>query len=61
MQLARLIGILVVFGVPAIIGGGLVYALFHSFVVVWIYEALLIALAIRTGCKACCKPAASDH
>lgn len=61
MQLARLIGILVVFGVPAIIGGGLVYALFHSFVVVWIYVALLIAFAIRTSCKACCKPAPSDH
>ena len=61
MQLARLIGILVVFGVPAIIGGGLMMHVFHSYVAVWIYEALLIAFAIRTACKACCKPAPSDH
>lgn len=61
MQLARLIGILVVFGVPAIIGGGIIYGFFHSFVAMWIYEALLIAFAIRTACKACCKPAPSEH
>ena len=61
MQLARLIGILVVFGVPAIIGGGLMMHLFNSYVPVWIYVALLVAFAIRTACKACSKPAPSDH
>jgi len=61
MQLARLIGILVVFGVPAIMGGGLMYHLFHSFVAVWVFEALLIAVAMKISCKACCKPAPSDH
>ena len=61
MQFARLIGILVVFGVVGIMGGGLMYHLFHSFVAVWVFEALLIAFAIRTSCKACCKPAPSEH
>jgi len=61
MQLARLIGILVVFGVPAIIGGGIIYGFFHSFVAVWIYEALLLVLAVKVATKACSKPAASEH
>jgi len=61
MQFARFLGILVVFGVPAIMGGGLMYHLFHTFVAVWIYEALLLALAIKVSCKACCKPAPSEH
>ncbi len=61
MQLARLIGICVVFGVPAIMGGGLMYHLFHSFVAVWVFEALLIAFAIRTSWKACSQPAPSEH
>ncbi|MDY6990122.1 MAG: hypothetical protein SWQ30_18935 [Thermodesulfobacteriota bacterium] len=61
MQFARFLGILVVFGVLAIMGGGLVYHLFHTFVAVWIYEALLLALAIKVACKACCHPAPSEH
>jgi hypothetical protein len=61
MQFARFLGILVVFGVPAIMGGGLMYHLFHSFVAVWIYEALLLALAFKVASKACSNPAPSDH
>jgi hypothetical protein len=61
MQLARMIGIFVVFGVPAIIGGGIVYGLFHSFVAVWIYEALLLVVAIKVATKAAGKPAPSEH
>jgi hypothetical protein len=61
MQLARLIGILVVFGVPAIIGGGIIYGFFHSFAAVWIYEALLLVLAIITVRKSCFKPAPTEH
>ncbi|MBW1860153.1 MAG: hypothetical protein JRI70_08795 [Deltaproteobacteria bacterium] len=61
MDLARLLGILVVFGVPAIIGGGLVSHLFHSWVVVWIYEILLVGLAVRTAYNAAGKSAPGDH
>ena len=61
MDLARLLGILVVFGVPAIIGGGLVMHLFHSWVVVWIYEILLVGLAARTAYNAAGKSAPDDH
>ena len=61
MQLARMIGILVVFGVPAIIGGGLFYDLFHSWVAVWLYEALLVAGAVTTAYRAAGKPAPSEH
>jgi hypothetical protein len=56
MDLARLIGIIIVFGAPAIIGGGLVYHLLHSWLAVWLYEALLILVAVTTralrdGCE----------
>ena len=64
MQLARFIGILCVFGVPAIIGGGLVSDLFHSWLAVWFYEILIVCLAIRTAYNAAGKPAvehAHDH
>jgi len=43
---SRKIGILVFFGVPAIIGGGTVYSLFgHSYVPVFIYEMILLFFA----------------
>ena len=43
---SRKIGILVFFGVPAIIGGGIVYSLFgHSYTPVFIYETLLLFFA----------------
>lgn len=45
MDISRKLGILVVFGVPAIIGGGIVYAGYHSYVPVFIYETLLILVA----------------
>lgn len=61
MDLARFLGILVVFGVPAIIGGGLVYHLLHSWLAVWLYEALLILVAVTTAIKAAGKPAPSEH
>ena len=52
MDLARMIGIMVVFGVPAIIGGGLVYHLFESWWVVGIWEALVVYMACSTAYKA---------
>jgi hypothetical protein len=45
MTVARRLGILVVFGVPAIIGGGIVYAIFGSYVPVAVFVGLLILIA----------------
>ena len=61
MDLARFIGIMVVFGAPAIIGGGLVYDLFHHWLPVWLYEILLIFIAIRTAYNAAGRPKVPAH
>ncbi len=45
MDASRKLGILVLCGVPAIIGGGIVYAIFHSYVHVIIYEIMLLFAA----------------
>ncbi len=46
MSIPQKIGTLVVFGVPAIVGGGIVFAtLGHSYVSVAVFEILLITLA----------------
>ncbi len=45
MDISRRLGILVFMGVPAIIGGGIVYAIFGSLTPMWIYEALLLVTA----------------
>jgi len=45
MDVSRKLGILVFCGVPAIIGGGIVYAIFGSFTPMWIYEIILLFLA----------------
>ena len=45
MDIPRKLGILVVFGVPAIIGGGIIYALFGTYTPVAAYEALLLIAA----------------
>ena len=45
MNISRRLGILVVCAVPAIIGGGIVYALFDSYVPVFVYETLLLFVA----------------
>ena len=42
MNISRKLGILVFFGVPAIIGGGIIYTIFNSYVPVFIYETLLL-------------------
>jgi hypothetical protein len=60
MDLARFIGIIVVFGAPGIIGGGLVFHWFHSWVAVWIFEILLALLALRTACNAAGKCASGS-
>jgi len=45
MSIARKLGILVVFGVPAIVGSGIVYAIFGSYISVVIFIVLLLSLA----------------
>lgn len=45
MTVARKLGTLVVFGVPAIIGGGVLYAIFGNYVPVAVYEAILVFFA----------------
>ena len=45
MTVARKLGILIFFGVPAIIGGGIVYAIFHDMMAVWIYQVILLLIA----------------
>lgn len=66
MQFARLFGILVVFGAPAIIGGGLVFHLLHSWLAVWAYEIALAVFAFKTAVNAASKtpagePAHNEH
>ena len=42
MNIPRKLGILIFFGVPAIIGGGIVYAIFHDLAAIFIYQAILL-------------------
>jgi len=43
--MSKRLGTLVVFGVPVVIGGGIVYALFGSYVSVFAYEIILLLVA----------------
>jgi hypothetical protein len=45
MDISRRLGTLVIFAVPAVIGGGIVYALFHSYVSVFAYIIILLFVA----------------
>lgn len=45
MNISRKLGVLIFCGVPAIVGGGIVYAIFGSYVPVVIYESLLLLVA----------------
>jgi len=45
MNVSRKLGILVFCAVPAIVGGGIIYALFHSYAPVLVYEILLLLTA----------------
>ena len=46
MSIGRKLGILVFFGVPAIIGGGITYHIFHgNYTPVFIYETILLMIA----------------
>lgn len=45
MGISRKIGVLVFFGVPAIIGGGIIYGMAGSYIPVVVYEILLYLIA----------------
>lgn len=45
MDIPRKLGIVVFCGVPAIVGGGIVYGFFHSYIPVAIFETLLLIAA----------------
>ncbi len=45
MDISRKLGILVFCGVPAIIGGGILYGIYDSYVPVAIWEFLLLLIA----------------
>lgn len=45
MDISRRLAILIFFGVPAIVGGGIVYGVFGSLAAMWIYEVLLLITA----------------
>jgi len=45
MSISRKLGILVFFGVPAIIGGGIIYWLTYSYPIMFTYQAILVLIA----------------
>lgn len=46
MSISRKLGILVFFAVPAIIGGGITYSIFHgNWTPVFIFETILLLIA----------------
>ncbi len=51
MNISRKIGILIFCGVPAIIGGGIVYHIFGSLLPVAVYETILLFVAGGLICK----------
>ncbi|MFO7838418.1 MAG: hypothetical protein R6X08_02815 [Desulfosalsimonadaceae bacterium] len=55
MRIARILGTLIVFGIPVIIGGGIVYAIFESFPAMFVFEIILgfaaLGFAFREGIK----------
>jgi hypothetical protein len=60
MDLARFFGIIIVFGVLGIWGGGLMYHWTHGYGLVWVYVAILAVVAFCVALKAT-KGKASSH
>jgi hypothetical protein len=52
MDIARLFGIIIVFGVLGIWGGGLMYHWTHGYGLVWVYVAILAVVASAVALKA---------
>jgi hypothetical protein len=59
MDLARFFGIIIVFGVLGIWGGGLMYHWTHGYGLVWVYVAILAVVAFFVALKAAKGKAAS--
>jgi hypothetical protein len=55
MRISRILGTLIVFAVPVIIGGGIVYALTKSWPAMYLFEVILffaaLGFAFRDGIK----------
>ena len=53
MDISRKLGIMIVTGVPAIVGGGIVHYFFGSYIQVIVYEIILLiaALGLLTNSK----------
>ncbi len=53
MDISRKLGIMVVTGVPAIVGGGIIHYFFGSYLQVIVYEIILLiaALGLLTNSK----------
>ncbi len=45
MDISRKLGVLVFCAVPAIVGGGILYGIFHSYAPVIVYELMLLGVA----------------
>jgi hypothetical protein len=56
-----MLGILVVFGVPGIILGGLTYHWFHSWAAVLVWEIIMVIIAAGTAYNAAGKSGPSGH
>jgi hypothetical protein len=52
MDIARFFGIIAVFGVLGIWGGGLMYHWSHGYGLVWVYVAILAVVALGVAWKA---------
>lgn len=52
MDFARFFGIIAVFGVLGIWGGGLMYHWTHGYGLVWVYVAILAVVAFSVALKA---------
>lgn len=61
MDIARFFGIIIVFGVLGIWGGGLMYYWTHGYGLVWVYVAVLFLVALKVAYTAATKGKAPEH
>ncbi|MCK4388912.1 MAG: hypothetical protein KAV83_01580 [Desulfobacterales bacterium] len=61
MDIFRMMGIIIIFGVPAIVGGGLVFHVLESWIAVAIWEVLNIVIAASTAYKVAGRSAPGYH
>ena len=61
MDIARFFGIIIVFGVLGIWGGGLMYHWTHGYGLVWVYVAALFIVALKVSFTATKGKAPGHH